>query len=227
MYCPVADLADLHPLDVPHRIASENHTDTEIWQLQLLEEEEVVVEVEEGGEVPMMETTIALVPREMLRPETGATARGAEVRVAGVPAGVVAGVQLAVLHPGEEEEVPEEAVEAVEETADVEAQAIAAMARAAGAEAETADAETLVDVQKIWEHKKSCICKFLVRHRKATDSTQSIGYTKAASDQTRSCLELCPMRNAVDARKTCFHKHDPSLDDHVPANPRRMDGSLP
>ena len=44
-------------------------------------------------------------------------------------------------------------MEAVEATADVEAQAIAAMARAAGAEAETADAEILADIQRTWEHK--------------------------------------------------------------------------
>ena len=183
MYCLVADLADLLPLDVPHRIASENHTDTEIWLLQLLEEEVAVAEAEEGGEVPMMETTIALALREMLRPEIGATARGAEARAAGVPAGVAAGVRLAVLRPGEEEEVPEVEVEAVEATADVEAQAIAAMARAAGAEAETADAETLADIQRTWEHKKGCICKSLIRNREAMDSTHSIGYTKAASGQ--------------------------------------------
>ena len=142
-----------------------------------------VAEAEEGGEVPMMGTTIALALREMLRPETGATARGAGVRAVGVPAGVAAGVRLAVLRPGEEVEVPEVEVEAVEATADVEAQAIAAMARAAGAEAETADAETLADIQRTWEHKKGCICKSLIRNREAMDSTHSIGYTKAASGQ--------------------------------------------
>lgn len=103
-----------------------------------------MAEEAEGGEVLMMETTIALALQEMLRPETGATARGAEVRAVGVPAGVVAEAQPAVLHPGEEEEVPEEVVEAVEATADAEAQAIAAMVRAAEAEAETADVEPLI-----------------------------------------------------------------------------------
>ena len=144
LYCLVADLADPRPPDVRRQTASENHTDTEIWLLQLLEEEEAVAEEAEGGEVPMMETTIALALQEMLRPETGATARGAEARAAGVPVGVVAGVQLAALHPGDEEEVPEEEVEAVEATADAEAQAIAAMVRAAEAEAETADVEPLI-----------------------------------------------------------------------------------
>lgn len=105
----------------------------------------VAAEVEEGGEVLMMETTIALVLQEMLRPETGVTAQEAEVRAAGAPAGVAAEVRPAVLRPGEELEVPEEEVAAVEATAGVEAQATAATAHAAEAEAETADVETVMD----------------------------------------------------------------------------------
>lgn len=100
-----------------------------------------MVEVAEGEEVPMMEIPIVLVLQEMLRPETGASARGAEVRVAEVPAGVEAEAQLAVLRLGEEEEVLEGELAVVEVPVDAEAQATAATARAAEAEAETADAE--------------------------------------------------------------------------------------
>jgi hypothetical protein len=91
--CPAAGSADPRPLDARHRTASENHTDTEIWLLQLLEEEVAVVvvaEVAEGEEVLMMETPIVQVLQEMLRPETEALARGAGVRVAEAPAGAVA-----------------------------------------------------------------------------------------------------------------------------------------
>jgi hypothetical protein len=143
LYCPDAGSADPHPPDVRRQTASESHTDTEIW-LQLPpeeEEEEVVVEVGEGEEVVMMEIPIVLVLREMLRPETGVTAPGAGVRLAGVPAGVSAEVRVAVPRLREEEEVPEEEVEAVEVQADEEVQAIPAMAHAAGVEAEIADAE--------------------------------------------------------------------------------------
>lgn len=137
-----AGSADPHPLDVRRRTASENHTDTEIWLLQLLEEEEVaVVEVAEGGEVPMTEIPIVQVLQEMLRPETGASAREADLRLVGVPAEAVAEARLAAPRLEEEEEVLEGEVAVVEVPADAEAQAIAATARAAEAEAETADAE--------------------------------------------------------------------------------------
>jgi hypothetical protein len=140
--CPDAGSADPHPPDVRRQTASESHTDTEIWLLlPPEEEEEVVLEAEEGGEVVMMEIPIVLVRQGMLRPETGVTARGAGVRLAGVPAGVAAEVRVAVLRLREEEEVPEEEVGAVEVPEDAEAQAIPATAHAAGAEAETADAE--------------------------------------------------------------------------------------
>jgi hypothetical protein len=142
--CPDAGSADPHPPDVRRQTASESHTDTEIWLLLLPEEEEeVVVEAGEGGEVVMMEILIVLARRGMLRPETGVTARGAGVRLAGVPVGVAAEVRVAVLRLREEEEVPEEEVGAVEVPEDAEAQAIPATAHAAEAEAETADAEHL------------------------------------------------------------------------------------
>jgi hypothetical protein len=146
LYCPDAGSADPHPPDVRRQTASESHTDTEIWLLLLLLEEEeeavtVVAEVAEGEEVPTMEIPIVPVLREMLRPETGVTAPGAGVRLAGVPAGVSAEVRVAVPRLREEEEVPEEEVGAVEVPEDAEAQAIPATARAAEAEAETAGAE--------------------------------------------------------------------------------------
>jgi hypothetical protein len=142
--CPDADSADPRPLDVHRQTVLESHTDTEIWPLLPPEEEEevvVVVEAEEGEEVVMMETPIVLVLQGMLRPETEVIARGAEVRLAGVPAGVAAEVRVAVLRLKEEEAVLEEEVGAVGVPEDAEAQAIPATARAAEAEAETAGAE--------------------------------------------------------------------------------------
>jgi hypothetical protein len=145
LYYLAAGSADPRPLDVRRRIVSESHTDTEIWLLLLPEEEEavvvVVVEAVEEGEVVMMEIPIVPVLQGMLRPETGAIARGVGVRLAGVPAGVVAEVRAAVPRLRDEEEVPEEEVEAAEVVEDAEAQAIPATARAAEAEAETAGAE--------------------------------------------------------------------------------------
>ena len=72
----VADSADLHQQDVRHQTASESHTDTEIWLLQL-QEEEVEVEGVGGEEAVTTETPIALVLQEMVHPETGVTAREA------------------------------------------------------------------------------------------------------------------------------------------------------
>jgi hypothetical protein len=100
-----------------------------------------VAEVVEGEEVVMTETPIVLVLQEMLRPETEVIARGAGVRLAGVPAGVAAEVRVAVPRLREEEEAPEGEVEVVEVPDDAEAQAIPATAHAAEVEAETADAE--------------------------------------------------------------------------------------
>lgn len=142
----------------------------------------------EGGEVLMMETTIVPALREMPRLEIGVTARGAEARAAGVPAGVIAGVQLAVLHPGEGEEVLEEVVEAVEAMADAEVQAIAATARAA--EAETADVEFLVkrttspSTSSIEPKAEStAIAKFLVQNHEAMIAAFSTVYFAVTSGQ--------------------------------------------
>lgn len=136
----------------------------------------------------MMETTIALVLQEMLRPETGATAREAGARVAEASAGVAAGVQLAVPHPGEEEEVPEEVVEAVEAMADAEVQAIAAMVRAVEAEAETADVEVSVDsftdIEEAWKHRDGCIYEFLARNHEAMVTTPFTVYAVVTSGQS-------------------------------------------
>lgn len=132
----------------------------------------------------MMETTIALVLQEMLRPETGATAREAGARVAEASAGVAAGVQLAVPHPGEEEEVPEE----VEAMADAEVQAIAAMVRAVEAEAETADVEVSVDsftdIEEAWKHRDGCIYEFLARNHEAMVTTPFTVYAVVTSGQS-------------------------------------------
>jgi hypothetical protein len=119
----------------------------------------VVAEVAEEEEVPMMETPIVLVLREMLRPETGVSARGAEVQLAEALVEVAAEARVAVLRPRGGEEVLEEEVGVAEVPRDVEAQAIAATLRAAGAEAEIADAEPqrglLVGVEKSGNHKKA------------------------------------------------------------------------
>jgi hypothetical protein len=107
----------------------------------------------------MMETPIVLVLREMLRPETGVSARGAGVQLAEALVEVAAEARVAVLRPRGGEEVLEEEVGVAEVPRDVEAQAIAATLRAAGAEAEIADAEPqrglLVGVEKSGNHKKA------------------------------------------------------------------------
>jgi len=101
----------------------------------------VVAEVVEGEEALMTEIPIVPVLREMLRPETGVSARGAGVQLVEVLAGAAAEVRVAVLRPRGGEEVPEEEVGVVEVPHDVEAQATPATPRAAEVEAETADAE--------------------------------------------------------------------------------------
>jgi hypothetical protein len=178
--CPDAGSADHRPLDVHHRTVSESHTDTEIWPLLLPEEEEamvVVAEVVEGEEVVMTETPIVLVLQGMLRPETEVIARGAEVRLAGVPVGVAAEVRAAVLRLRDEEEVLEEEVEGVEVPEDAEAQAIPATAHAAEVEAETADAE------RSWRQTNSPTWKMLGKRQRY----RSTEFWSATAKQGSSC----------------------------------------